>query len=55
MKKIFLYSLLLIAIACKTSTNSKMSEKDKISLDSSEESFRKNIFDKEFKDTTTIK
>ncbi len=55
MKKIFLYSLLLTAIACKTSTNLKISEKDKVSLDSSEENFRKNVFDKEFKDTTTIK
>lgn len=55
MKNIVMFSCLLVAIACKSGKNSKISEKDKVSLDSSEENFRKNVFDKEFKDTTTIK
>ncbi len=56
MKKIIICSFLLTGIACKTVQTVKISEQDKISLDSNKENFRKNIFDKEFnKDTTTIK
>lgn len=55
-KVIVILSCLLTVLACKTSTNSRISENDKISLDSNEKNFRTEVFDKEFnKDTTTIK